>query len=177
MWVILKAASFPEGLTSPMKQAVYSIDRNVPVSGITTLSSMVGDSIEQPRFFAMLATAFAVLALTLAAIGIYGVMSYAVSQRTGEIGVRMALGASPSEVFGLVVGDGLKLASAGVALGLVGSYFVARWLATLLFGVLPGDPLTFAATSVVLLAIAGVACLLPASRATRVDPMVALRAE
>ena len=177
MWVILRAAANPAGLTASMKQAVYSTDRNVPVSGVTTLSGMVGDSIEQPRFFALLATAFAVLALTLAAIGIYGVMSYAVSQRTGEIGVRMALGASPSEVFTLVVGDGLKLAAAGVVLGLVGSYFVGRWLATLLFGVLPGDPLTFAATSVALLAIAAAACLVPASRATRVDPMVALRSE
>ena len=177
MWIIAKAASNPEGLTAPIKQAVYSVDRNVPVSGVTTLTSMVGDSIEQPRFFALLATAFAVLALTLAAIGIYGVMSYVVSQRTGEIGVRMALGASPSEVFTLVVGDGLKLAAAGVVLGLAGSYFVARWLTTLLFGVLPGDPVTFAATSIVLLAIAAAACLLPASRATRVDPMVALRSE
>ena len=177
MWIIAKAASNPEGLTAPMKQAVYSVDRNVPVSGVTTLASMVGDSIEQPRFFALLATAFAGLALTLAAIGIYGVMSYVVSQRTGEIGVRMALGASPSEVFTLVVGDGLKLAAAGVVLGLAGSYFVARWLTTLLFGVLPGDPVTFAATSIVLLAIAAAACLMPASRATKVDPMVALRTE
>jgi putative ABC transport system permease protein len=177
MWVIAKAASNPEGLTAVLKQAVYSVDRNVPLSGVTTLSGMVGDSIDQPRFFATLAGAFAVLALVLAAIGIYGVMSYTVSQRTGEIGVRMALGASPSEVFRLVVGDGLKLAVAGVVLGVAGSFFVTRWLSSLLFGVRPGDPWTFIATSMALLAIAAAACFVPASRATRVDPIEALRTE
>jgi putative ABC transport system permease protein len=177
MFVIIKAAGDPGRLVAPLRQAVYSIDRNVPVSGITTLSEMVGDAIEQPRFLAVLAAGFALLALTLAAIGIYGVMSYAVSQRTTEIGVRMALGASPPEVFRLVIGDGLKLAAIGVALGLAGSYFVTRWLGALLFGVQAGDPATFAATSAALLAIAGAACFIPASRATQVDPMVALRSE
>ena len=138
---------------------------------------MVSDSIEQPRFFALLSVSFALVALVLAAIGIYGVMAYAVAQRTTEIGVRMALGATPSEVFRLVVGDGLKLTGIGVAVGVVASLIVARWLTTLLFDVRPGDPWTLAATAGVLLLVAAVACFVPARRATRVDPMVALRAE
>jgi putative ABC transport system permease protein len=137
----------------------------------------VGNSIAQSRFVAMLAAAFAILALTLAAIGIYGVMAYAVSQRTTEIGVRMALGATPLEVFRLVVGDGLKLTAIGTALGIGGSLLVAQWLTTLLFGVKPRDPVTLAAMAAVLLLVAAAACFIPARRATRVDPMVALRAE
>ena len=175
MVVILKSDGKPTQLTAPLKQAVAAIDRNVPVANVTTLSEMVGDSIEQPRFFAMLAVAFASLALMLAAIGIYGVMAYAVAQRTMEIGVRMALGAKPSEVFRLVVADGLKLTAIGIAIGAAGSILIARWLTTLLFGVTPGDPVTLAATAGTLLIVAAAACFIPARRATRVDPMVALR--
>jgi putative ABC transport system permease protein len=174
MYVVLKGTSVTR-FTSPLREAVSSIDRNVPVSGIVTLSEIVGDSIDQPRFIAVLAVAFAVLALTLAAIGIYGVMAYAVSQRTTEIGVRMALGASPAEVFRLVLGDGVRVALLGVVLGLVGSFVVARSLTTLLFGVAPQDPATFAVTAGALLVVAALASFLPARRATRVDPMVALR--
>jgi len=177
MNVILKAAGNPAPLAAALRQAVYSIDRDVPVSSVTRLADLVGDSIAQSRFFALLAMAFAVLALTLAAIGIYGVMAYAVSQRTTEIGVRMALGATPFEVFRLVVGDGLKLTAIGIALGIGGSLVIARWLTTLLFGVGAGDPVTLGATALVLLVVAGSACFFPARRATRVDPMVALRAE
>jgi putative ABC transport system permease protein len=174
MFVILKSATTGR-LAAPLRAAVSTIDRNIPVSGITTLSEMVGDSVSQPRFFATLAMAFAVLALLLASIGLYGVMAYAVSQRTTEIGVRMALGATPIEVFRLIVGDGMRLAVIGIALGTVGSVIAARWLTALLFGVLPGDPPTLALTAAGLLLVSAAASFIPARRATRVDPMAAIR--
>jgi putative ABC transport system permease protein len=177
MNILLKAAGDPALLAGPLKQAVASLDPTIPVQGITTLSEIVGESIEQPRFFAMLSAAFAVLALVLAAVGIYGVMAYVVAQRTTEIGVRIALGATQREVFHLIVGDGLRVTAMGVALGIAGSMLVSRWLTTLLFGVKPGDPLTLAVTAVLLLIVAAAACFVPARRATRVDPMVALRGE
>ena len=164
-------------LTAPLKQLVRSLDPNVPVSGIAVLSDTVSASISQPRFFAVLAVAFAVLALVLAAIGIYGVMAYVVAQRTTEIGVRMALGASPGEVFRRIVGDGLRITAVGIVIGVAGSLLMARSLTALLFGVTPGDPLTLAVTAGVLLIVAAAACFVPARRATRVDPMVALRAD
>jgi putative ABC transport system permease protein len=177
MVVILKASGSPVRLAGPLRQAVATVDRNVPVSGITTLTEMVGDSIDQPRFLAALALAFAMMALVLAGIGIYGVMAYSVSQRTAEIGVRMALGATRRDVFRLVVGDGLRLAAAGVLIGSAGSLLVAQSLRSMLFGVRPGDPATLAVTAAALVSVAALACVIPARRATRVDPIVALRAE
>lgn len=175
--IVLEAAGNPAALTAPLRQAVASVDRNIPVSNVEPLANMVRDSIDQPRFVVWLAGAFAMLALALAAIGIYGVMAYSVSQRTAEFGVRMALGAARGEVFRLVLADTLKLTTAGVIAGLGGSVLLTRWLGALKYGVQGADPLTLAATSVGLVLVAVIASVVPARRATRVDPIEALRAE
>ena len=176
MNVILRSAA-PERVVAPLREAVASIDRNVPVADLTTLTELVEGSIENSRFFATLAAAFGGLAAALAAVGIYGVMAYAVSQRTTEIGVRMALGATTRQVFRLIVGDGLRLAVAGIAVGAAASLLAARSLAALLYGVAATDVRTLSAMGALLLLIAACACVIPALRATRVDPIAALRAD
>jgi putative ABC transport system permease protein len=175
--VVLKTPGDPAKLIAPLRQAIASVDPNVPVANVGPLSEIVTQSIDQPRFIATLAGAFAFLALTLAAIGIYGVMAYTVSQRTTEFGLRMALGAERGEVFRLVLSDALKLTVAGVVVGVGGSYLISRSLRSLEFGITPVDPLTLALTSAALVTVAVIASVVPARRATRVDPMVALRAE
>jgi putative ABC transport system permease protein len=141
------------------------------------MDALVGRSTADRRFTLSLFVGFAALAVLLAAIGLYGVVSYAVSQRTAEIGVRMALGATGADVSRLVVMQGLKPALAGVGIGMVAAFFAARLLRTLLFGVTPVDPLTFAIVPPALLAVAALACYVPALRAVRLDPTRALRAE
>jgi putative ABC transport system permease protein len=175
--IVLKAQGEPEALTGPLKQAVRSVDPDMPVSGIGTMASSVAESIEEPRFLALLVGLFAGLALGLAAIGIYGVLSYAVSQRTSEIGVRLALGAGRGDVFSLIVRDGFRLTLIGVVLGVVASLLVAPALSTLLFGVRPIDPLTFLIVVAMILAVAACASIIPARRGMRVDPLAALRTE
>jgi putative ABC transport system permease protein len=133
--------------------------------------------VERPRFRTLLLALFALLAVVLAAVGIYGVMAYSVSQRTREMGVRLALGAQPVDVTRLVVGEGLRLAVLGVAIGIAVSLMLTRIMSTLVFAISPMDPLTFAAVTALLLAIALAACLVPAHRATRADPLAVLRAE
>jgi putative ABC transport system permease protein len=167
----------PTGFAAPLRQVVSSLDRNVPVVGLQTMAAIFSESVGQPRFFALLAGAFAALALLLAAIGIYGVMAYGVTQRTAEMALRMALGATATEVFRGVMIDGLKLAVVGVMLGVAGAVVVTRSLTALLFDVAPNDPLVLAGTTAVLLTVAALATFIPAWRATRVEPMVALRAE
>ena len=175
--VVLKTAGDPRALVEPMRRAVKDVDPAIAVASIATMDELVAGSIGSSRFYALLVAVFAGLALALAAVGIYGVMSYAVAQRTQEIGVRLALGAAPGQIFTLVVGETLKLAAVGLALGAVGAVFVGRQLGDLLFGIPGTDPLTFGGTALLLMAVALVATWLPARRATRIDPMVALRIE
>jgi putative ABC transport system permease protein len=175
--VIVKTGGRPEQLIPALRQAVRDVDPNTPVASVAPLSAIVAESIDIPRFFAALVGCFAVLALTLAVVGIYGVVAYSVGRRTPEIGVRMALGAGRRDIFALVVSDGLKLTAAGVAIGIAAAIGVSLAIRSLLFAVEPLDPLTFLATTVSLLLASTVACLLPAHRATRIDPMVALRRE
>jgi putative ABC transport system permease protein len=167
----------PLGLAQSARAAVLEVDRNQPVFDIKPLRQIVADSIALKRLALFLLSAFAVVALALAAAGIYGVMAYAVEQRTHEIGVRMALGARGGDVLRLVVRQGLKLALGGVALGLVVALALTRLMENLLFGVSPTDPLTFAGITLLLLVVAIMACWIPARRATKVDPMIALRCE
>jgi putative ABC transport system permease protein len=141
------------------------------------MRSIVSDSMGQPRFRALLIGIFAAIALLLAAAGIYGVLSYSVTQRTHEIGIRVALGAARRDVLRMVVRQGMLLAAVGIAAGLAGGAIASRVLSSLLFGVRPTDPATFVAVSAILLAVAFVACFLPARRATRIDAMTALREE
>jgi len=160
-----------EAVTSP------AVDKDLPVSKPTTMDQIRSDSIAQPRVTALLLGLFAALALLLASVGLYGVMARSVTERTHEIGVRMALGAQRPEVFRLVVGQGMTLALSGAGLGLAGALAVTRALTSFLYGVRPTDPLTFTAVALVLGGVALLASYIPARRATKVDPMVALRYE
>jgi putative ABC transport system permease protein len=171
------ATSNPLMLVPAAQNAVWSVDKNVPLGNIRTMTEIVATSLMKRKFTMLLLAIFAGLAVTLAAIGLYGVMSYSVSQRTREIGIRMALGAQRRQVLRLVVKQGMTLTAIGVVLGIAASLGLTRLMANLLFGVSATDSLTFLGLSVVLLAVALLACWLPARRASGVDPMVALRAE
>jgi putative ABC transport system permease protein len=167
----------PLGLAAAVRAQVSALNKDQAVFNVRTMEQIVAQSVATRRFSMLLLTVFAVVALALASLGIYGLMSYAVAQRTREIGVRMALGAQVNDVLRLVLGQGMKLALVGVALGLVASVALTRTMKTLLFGVSATDPLTFAVLALLLIAVALLACYIPARRATRVDPLVALRCE
>jgi len=175
--LVLKTATDPAALIEPLRRAVKEVDPGVAVAGVGTLEEAIAEANGSSRFYATLVAIFAGLALALAAVGIYGVMSYAVAQRTQEIGVRLALGAAERQIFGLVVGETLKLATIGLALGLAGALAVGKALQRLLFGVNTMDFVTFSATAGLLVAVALLASYVPARRAMRVDPMEALRVE
>jgi putative ABC transport system permease protein len=177
MDVVLRSGADPATLTRELRHSVDAAMPGVPVYSIATMLENIALNQEQARFNTLLLGLFATLALILAAIGIYGVLSYSVAQRTHEIGVRMALGASRSNVMFLVMGFGLRVAALGVAAGIAGAVFATRLLATMLFGVRPLDIVSFAAGAVVLVAASVLASFVPARRATRVDPIVALRYE
>lgn len=177
MELAVRTSSDPSPLATAIVTAVHELDKDQSVSDIQTLSRVASASLAQPRFNTLLLAAFAALALLLAAVGIYGVISYSVAVRTREIGIRTALGASRADVLGLVVGHGMSLALAGAAIGLVGALILARLLSSLLYGVKPSDPPTFLAAFAALVSVALFASYIPARRATTVDPMVALRQE
>jgi putative ABC transport system permease protein len=177
MSVAVKTVLPPSSLGEAVRREVYAVDPNLPVSNVRTLDQIVAKSISQPRFYATLLVIFAGVALALAAIGIFGVLSYAVSQRTREIGIRMALGAQERTVVGLVVRQALVLVVTGVAVGTLAALVLSQTLRKMLFAIEPTDPATFLAVAAVLIAVALFASYLPARRATRVDPVVALRAE
>ncbi|HKP14391.1 MAG TPA: ABC transporter permease, partial [Blastocatellia bacterium] len=173
--LVVKTDVEPASLAAAVSKAVWELDKDQPVSDVRTMEEVLSNSIARQRFSTLLLGIFAALALLLAAVGIYGVMSYAVAQRTREIGIRMALGAQAGGVVRLVIGQGLKLASAGVVLGLAGALLLTRLMSSLLFGVSATDPLTLATISLVLVGVALLASYIPARRAAKVDPLTALR--
>jgi putative ABC transport system permease protein len=177
MQLIVRTAGEPVDLASAIRNEVWAIDPNIPLENFRTMEDIVAESVGQPRFNMLLLGLFASLALVLAAIGIYGVISYAVAQRTNEIGIRRALGAKESRVLSMVLGQGLRLTVAGVAIGLVGAFWLSRLVSGLLFEVGATDPATFGSVAIILGAVGMVACYLPARRAMRVDPVEALRSE
>jgi len=160
-----------------VQEAVWSLNRSAPVSSVTTLEQAIANAVWQPRFNLILSGLFAGLALLLAAVGIYGVMACAVTQRTQEIGIRMALGAQKRDVLKLVVGHGMRLALIGLLAGVAGALALTQLMANLLYQVKPADPMTFAVVCALLAGIVLLACWLPARRAAKVDPMTALRSE
>ena len=176
-YAVIRTASDPAALTQAAIGEVHKFDPNLPVTHVMTLDNLLSDSVSPRRFSTFLLGIFAGLALLLAAMGIYGVMSYVVSLRTNEIGIRMALGARPGDILRLVIGRGAQLALAGVALGLLGAFALTKLISSLLYGVKPTDPVTFGGVAFLLVSVALLACYVPARRAMRVDPMVALRYE
>jgi len=177
MDLVVKTAADPLGFVAPIKREIQAIDKEQPIGNVRTMASYLDDSVATRRFTLLLLGLFALLALLLGAVGIYGVMAYTVTQRTHEIGIRMALGARTGDVLKLVARQGLTLVFAGVALGLIGAFALTRVTASLLFEVSATDPMTFVSVPSLLLAVAALACWLPARRATKVDPLVAVRQE
>jgi predicted permease len=177
MNVVIRSPLEPASLAATVRRTVSSLDPTLPVVKFRTMDDVFSDSVSRPRFLAQLLGIFAAVALALAAIGTYGVLAYSVTVRRRELGIRMALGSSEQGLLSLVLGQGMGLAVIGLIVGLVGAFAVTRLAASLLFGVKPADPLTFLGVSAFMLAVAFVACLVPARRATHVDPLVALRTE
>jgi putative ABC transport system permease protein len=175
--VVVRSSLSASSVAAGIRQAVRSIDKNLPVTDIESLDDALGQSISQERFSTFLVGSFSAIALVLAAVGIFGVVSYSTSQRTHEIGIRIALGAGRREILRLILGQGTKLALFGLGIGIVAAFLLTRLMSSLLYSVSATDPVTFAAVTVILLTVALTACYIPARRAMRVDPMVALRYE
>jgi predicted permease len=175
--LFIRTSADPLALAGSVRRTIHQIEPEQPIQEMAPLEQVVHDDAAEPRFFAIIMAFFGAMALLLAATGVFAVLSYSVRQRTHEIGIRMALGAEKRDVLWMVVGQGLKLALIGVAIGIAGALALTRFLSSLLYGVKPTDPLTFIAVSLILIAVALLACYIPARRAAKVDPMVALRYE
>ena len=175
--LFIRATGDPLSLVAAVKDQIWAVDKDQTIWAARTMEEIVAGWLAPRRFNLLLLGVFAALALALASVGIYGVISYAVSQRTREIGVRLALGAQPRDILKLIVGQGLALTLGGVAIGLLASLALTRWLENLLFSVSPTDPLTFAGVALLLTLVALLACYVPARRATKVDPLVTLKHE
>jgi predicted permease len=175
--LVVRTRGEPHSMAEVIKRRIQEVDKDQPVAGVTSMEEIVSASMAQRSFALLLLGVFGGVAMMLAATGVYGVMSYMVTQRSHEMGIRLALGATSGGIVKLVTGNGLKLAALGVGIGLVASFVLTRWMAGLLFGVSATDPITFAGIAVVLVGVALAACYLPARRASKVDPMVALRYE
>ena len=178
MQVAVRTLADPTAMTGSVRAAIHAVDHDLPMAKVATLTTLADNSMAQPRFSMLLLGSFGSLALVLASIGMYGVISYSVTQRTQEIGIRMALGAQRRDVFRMVLGQGARLAGVGVAIGLLVALWITQLMGSFLYGVRPADPFVYgAAVSLLLLSVALLACYVPARRATRVDPMIALRYE
>ena len=177
MFFIMRSQGKPLSLVPSVRLAVAEVDHTHPVANVRTVEAYLDQQVRYVRLYVLLLGIFGAIAAVLAAVGIYGVMSYSVAQRTHEIGIRMALGARQRDVLKLVVRQGMLLTLVGVALGLIGAFALTRVMASLLFGVTAKDPFTFAVVAALLIAVAFIACFIPACRATKVDPLVALRYE
>ena len=177
MYLAIRTANNPSSLTAAVRGQVQELDKEQPVAEVATMEELLARTLSQPRLSALLLLIFAGLALVLASVGIYGVMSYAVTERVHEIGIRMALGAARRDVLWLIIRRGLMLAGSGVLIGLAIAMALTRLLTSLLFEVSATDPLTFTLIALLLASVALVACYVPARRATKVEPMEALRYE
>ena len=175
--LVMRTANDPHTEVSALRSVVHNLDSNQPLVNIRTMDENISTSVSEPRFRTLLLGIFAASALLLSMVGLYGLMAYSVSQRVHEIGIRMALGAQQEDVLRMIIGQGLKLVLIGVVVGLFGALALSRILARFLYGVTATDPMTFIAVAVILILVAIAACYIPARRAMRVDPMVALRYE
>jgi len=177
MNLVVRTQGDAAAMVAPLREAIQRFDPEIPVYNVATLSDRMHENAAEARSYAILLGLFALVALVLAVVGIYGVISYWVTQRTREMGIRVALGARRNDILAVVLGDGLRLTIMGIAAGLLGAFAATRALQTMLFNVHATDPATFAALATLLLLVGLLACYIPARRATQVDPMVALRYE
>jgi putative ABC transport system permease protein len=177
MTLVVRAAQNPTSLIADVRSIIRSVDPDQPLGGIRTMENIVAESFAPRRLTVLISGLFAALALLLAMVGLYGVLAYSVAQRSHEFGIRMALGAAKGDILRLIIAQGFKLALAGIVVGMAGAFALRRVLGSLLLGITPTDPITFGAVALLLVAVALLACYIPARRATKVDPMVALRYE